>query len=307
MDTPSPQVSIVTCTVERRDGLSRLLSSLALQRGIERCEVIVVDNADSADNRALVERFRTNYPTRLRVVTEPRRGLSMARNRGWQEGLAEFIAYVDDDMTLADEWLPSILEAIGQEQFDGYGGPIEARLPSLPDRDFGLLLAEARDPVTGSLDLGEATFVFGPDRGGTPWGGNMGFQRSLIEQLGGFRVDLGWAEERIPGEETDFCMRAVASGFHIHYLPNAKTFHHLERTHLSAEYFRTYHRGGGRALIRLAPPTSTTQWLRELARHVVKYIGLLFLDTRPTSPRGLRRARRMHRTTGRIIELWSSR
>jgi glycosyltransferase involved in cell wall biosynthesis len=65
-------------------------------------EVIVVDDGSSDDT---VERLRAQFPT-VRVLRQPNRGVSAARNTGIRAAAGEWIALLDSD----DEWLPPKLE-----------------------------------------------------------------------------------------------------------------------------------------------------------------------------------------------------
>jgi len=38
------------------------------------------------------------------VVVENRLGLSYARNRGWNEAVGQYVAYIDDDAKACSDW-----------------------------------------------------------------------------------------------------------------------------------------------------------------------------------------------------------
>src|SRR3989338_9632627 len=68
-------------------------------------EIIVVNNA-STDRTAEVAGA---FP-KVRVVHEPRKGLTYARERGLKEARGELLAYIDADTRLHARWLPIVTE-----------------------------------------------------------------------------------------------------------------------------------------------------------------------------------------------------
>jgi glycosyltransferase involved in cell wall biosynthesis len=66
-------------------------------------EVIVVDNA-STDKTAEVAR---SFPF-ARVVSEPRKGLLFARQKGYEESHGDFLAYIDSDTRIHPSWFEKI-------------------------------------------------------------------------------------------------------------------------------------------------------------------------------------------------------
>ncbi len=62
-------------------------------------EIIVVDNA-SSDRTAAVAAERRG----VRVVTEPAKGLTRARQRGYLEATGEYVAYIDADTRMPPGW-----------------------------------------------------------------------------------------------------------------------------------------------------------------------------------------------------------
>ena len=94
-------ISVVVPTFNRKDMLSRALLSIFSQ-SLEPFEVIVVDNG-SNDNTQ--EMLRNEFP-QIRLLLEPEKGVSRARNKGIYEATGEWIAFLDSD----DEWQPDKLK-----------------------------------------------------------------------------------------------------------------------------------------------------------------------------------------------------
>lgn len=101
-------VSVVICSHNGENLLPATLAHLKKQESINglKWEVIVIDNA-SSDNTALVARqcWSDDGPAPMRVVSEPRLGLSYARQRGFDEAKYELISFIDDDNWVAPTWV----------------------------------------------------------------------------------------------------------------------------------------------------------------------------------------------------------
>ena len=63
----------------------------------------MVDDGSSDDGADVVRRFQD---PRIRLISQPHAGVSVARNRGVSEARAPWVGFLDAD----DEWLPEFLE-----------------------------------------------------------------------------------------------------------------------------------------------------------------------------------------------------
>src|SRR5262249_34776814 len=136
---PHMDVTIVVCTHQRAASLRRTLLSVIEQARASEVEIIVVDNASSDDTSAVVK----NFPS-VRYLREERLGLCHARNRGWQEASAPFVAFLDDDAVAAPGWLSALRGAFadGNAAVGCVGGPVvpdwEVPAPAWLSRDVSL-------------------------------------------------------------------------------------------------------------------------------------------------------------------------
>ncbi len=110
-------LSVVIPTYRRPDLLQRCLEPL-LQQTLDpsRYEIIVVDDGQTEDTRALVENLaaKTQGAPLLRYLRpQGTRGPAAARNRGWRAAEGEVVAFTDDDTLPDRDWLKQGLLAIG--------------------------------------------------------------------------------------------------------------------------------------------------------------------------------------------------
>ncbi len=96
-----PRVSVIIPTFNRWPMIQQAVESVLNQRP-QADEVIVVDDG-STDGTA--QKLK-EYGSRLRLVSQPRRGVAAARNLGVRLSRGRYIAFLDSD----DIWLPGKLE-----------------------------------------------------------------------------------------------------------------------------------------------------------------------------------------------------
>jgi glycosyltransferase involved in cell wall biosynthesis len=94
------KVSVIVPCYNGAATIGRALASVFAQSFID-YEVVVVNDGSTDDTAAVLAR----YGDRIRVITQPNRGLSAARNAGVRASAGEYIAFLDDD----DEWMPAKL------------------------------------------------------------------------------------------------------------------------------------------------------------------------------------------------------
>lgn len=206
--TRRPRFSLVLATVDRTDEVERFLCSLDRQNGVA-LELIVVDQ--NPDERLLPYLQRRGDAYRiLHLRSEP--GLSRARNVGLRHASGEIIAFPDDDC-----WYPpglldhvsSLLQdnakcdGVTGRSIDASGRPSGGRFASRP----------RRLDVLGVWSQAISYTIFLKDR--------------VVASVGEFdeRLGVGAGTAFGSGEETDYLVRAIRSGFRLEYLPDLKVCH----------------------------------------------------------------------------------
>ena len=120
----APTASIIVPTLARPAYLEVTLASIAPQARRAGAELIVVDDGNRPETRAVAARHGARYAPH----PEPR-GPNAARNTGIALAGAPLIVLVDDDVDAPDGWLDALLTATANAPgVDVFGGPIRARL-----------------------------------------------------------------------------------------------------------------------------------------------------------------------------------
>ena len=83
-----------------------------------------MDNASTDGSGQLALSFWQNGPAPLRVVGEPRLGLSYARERGLAESRYGFIGFVDDDNWVGADWVSNAYDVLSADSRLGAVGSI---------------------------------------------------------------------------------------------------------------------------------------------------------------------------------------
>ncbi len=234
------QVSVVVATYNRARLLQGTLEALAAQE-VPRSlswEIVVVDNNSSDSTPQLVAAFAKTTSIPVQSVFEPRQGLSRARNRGVREARGSILAFCDDDVLPAADWVAGIAAAIDRWDAHGVGGRILPRWESPPPRwltgNWRLLRRLSIMDFEGSrllaLPLARQPQV---------WGANMAFRRDLFDRLGGFDPRRGMAGPRLfRGEESDLIDRALELGLRIAYDGSLTVYHRIGSDRMEKDYFR---------------------------------------------------------------------
>lgn len=154
-------------------------------------EIIVVDNASTDATSALAGKFPN-----VKVVSEPKKGLTHARQRGWKEASGTHFAYIDADTRIHERWFAIIREKFSaDESLIALSGPYDYfDLPTLHRfivRWYWRLMAAPASLLTGYVMVG----------------GNFVVKREALEQINGFDTTIAFY-----GEDTNIARRLHAVG-----------------------------------------------------------------------------------------------
>jgi glucosyl-dolichyl phosphate glucuronosyltransferase len=206
----SPILSVVVCTYNRAPLLEMCLRSLVEQSASSSLhEIIIVDNNSSDSTPSVVKEFSQKYDY-IHGFIEKNQGLSHSRNRGYREASGEYVAYIDDDAKASENWIESAVQIIQDKNPDIFGGPIYPFYLS-PKPDW------FEDKYETRIHHGETGWV-PKDRRKNLSGSNVFLKKSILQQLGGFKVNLGMSGTEIGyGEETEIIARARNEGRNVYY------------------------------------------------------------------------------------------
>lgn len=241
----TPDISVVISTYNRADRVGGALERLLEQRGI--CyEVIVVDNNSTDGTREVIESYAARSGGRLRYVFEGQQGVSHGRNAGVVVARAPLIAFTDDDMRMADDWLLKIERAFdAHPELDCVGGKV---LPLWLAPCPAWLTPQHWSPIA-LLDYGPEPLLLDTARRQTLITANFAVRRAAFDRVGGFSpLTQRTTNDVCSTEDSELQLRLWRSGICGMYLPNIVGWAQVPPQRLTKDYHRRWHRRHGHCL-----------------------------------------------------------
>jgi len=204
----NPRVSVVVCAYNAERTMEACLASLE-ELNYPDYEVIVVNDGSTDRTLEIAERFPY-----ARIISQPNRGLSVARNVGAEAATGEIIAYTDSDCVADPDWLTYLVATMERKQLVACGGP------NFPPPEDSLV------PSAVAVAPGGPTHVLLTDETAEHIAGcNMAFRRDALLALGGFDPTY-----RAAGDDVDMCWRFQDAGHTIGFSPAAIVWHFRRNT-----------------------------------------------------------------------------
>jgi glycosyltransferase involved in cell wall biosynthesis len=225
------RLSFVIPAYNEEDYLPGCLESILSQtRDLQHLsEIIVVNNASTDNTRQVALR----YPG-VRVVDEPRKGLTFARQAGFLSSSGSLIANVDSDCRLTPGWVATTLAAFdAKPALAALSGPFVYYDLTPWQRFFvRIFYMTAFVPyLINSRILRVGSMV---------QGGNFVINRASLEAIGGFNTNISFY-----GEDTDIARRLNAVGevrftFGLKMFSSARRLKHEGILTMAARYSINY-------------------------------------------------------------------
>ncbi|HEX6899168.1 MAG TPA: glycosyltransferase [Thermoanaerobaculia bacterium] len=265
-------IDLILCTYNNAALLDRALAAISGQKvspGID-WRVVVVDNNCTDETPEVVAKHARSGAVSLRRISEPRQGLTPARLCGVRDTEGEWIAFVDDDCLLAEDWVEAAARFAAEHPACGaFGGQV--------------VLEWEADPPPYAL---KRRYAYAGKRHGDtahrrPWiaGAGMVVRRSAL-------ADCGWIakqflEDRIgkrtvSGGDMEIGLR-IAARYEVWYNPDCRLRHVIPAHRLTREYLRriTFGLGASRHhAMALTWKGSYPAWLAYSALYSVGFAAL---------------------------------
>ncbi len=214
-------VTVVICTRNRSILLQKCLAAVSRLNPAAN-QILVVDNSEGDDDTR-----KAALAHGVRYTIEPVRGLSRARNHGIAECDTDIVAFLDDDVIPAPDWLGLLLVPFADERTGATAGRVIT-----PD-------SQNTDELEDSpriLSNQDAHWIEIATFGGLGLGANMAFRRRALPIHRFFDERLGRGAPFEISEESYAFAWLLFHGYRIVTLPSAVVYHPpLSRTSIERE------------------------------------------------------------------------
>lgn len=180
----APVVSVIMPVFNTSDYLAQAIESV-LSQTLADFELVIVDDGSTDDSMAIAARYvRTDR--RVRVIRNPNKGLSRARNQGVEAARGDFMAALDsDDVALPDRLSLQVAFLVRHPECVVLGGQVDLVDPEgSPIAPMSVCLHH--DDIMTQLLQGRGSAIVQP---------SAMFRRSAVLAAGGYDERLDTAED----------------------------------------------------------------------------------------------------------------
>ncbi|MEL7835182.1 glycosyltransferase [Fodinibius sp. Rm-B-1B1-1] len=267
-----PVVTFIICSYNRAHYLDDTLHSLLKNQSSPDFELLVIDNNSNDETPEVVKKYQKSINKDgqpIRYIKETTQGLSHARNRGIKEADAPHIVFLDDDIRASESLIPAWISFFeNHPDAIAAGGKIHVQFDAPRPKWMSHFLL----PLLGHHDLGSSPKKYPKNK--YPFGGNMGFKKSIFEDIEPFNPNLGRKGESLnAGEEKELFRRIREKHNDIYYIPDAFLYHRVGANRLTKKYIQQQALGLGQSMRLRLRETSTLQHCLNWLSETVKLLG----------------------------------
>jgi len=118
-------ITICVCTRKRQEGLYKLLDSFAKMQipSDTQISIVVVENDFVNHSENIIKEFSSKSKFKINYFLETKQGIAFARNTSVKGAVGSvFCCFVDDDQTVANDWLVELMRCQKEFNADGVWG-----------------------------------------------------------------------------------------------------------------------------------------------------------------------------------------
>jgi len=213
-------LTIAICTYNSRGHLKRALTSIVEQRLPNyEFELLVIDNNSNESHDFIkTDKIFQN----IRYFSEPRQGLSFARNRAIKEAKGVWIAFIDDDAELCQNYLYEFYITINKfHDVVALGGKVLPKWETITSQFWNYPIFQN---VFSLVNWGDEIKYLSKEE----WlvGTNMVFKRDFLIEIGGFNDRLGRkGSNLLSNEEISLQNTIKKKQLNLLYVPQMLVYH----------------------------------------------------------------------------------
>jgi len=218
-------ISFCIATYNRNLQLQSTLESLTrliLSNNV--ISIIVIDNNPDGRARSVVEKFRSKSSFNVKYDVEPEQNISLVRNRALTHVDSDYIAFIDDDEIISENWLLNIMATLTEHNADVVFGPVIRLLPNNSPRwakhcpffNKKIILPTGKKVISGGS-------------------GNVLFKRSILREFTNlFDLEYGLTG----GEDSEAFFRIYSAGYKLVWCAEAIVYEHIDINRVNPKWIR---------------------------------------------------------------------
>jgi glycosyltransferase involved in cell wall biosynthesis len=269
-------MDIIICTYNNAKLLDCALNAIASQRVSANYDwkVLVVDNNCTDETSAIIEKhINSQKIPGLRRIVEKQQGLTYARICGIRNSTSEWIAFVDDDCLLSENWVEKAIQfASSHPDCGAFGGKVILDWEITPPPIF--LKHRA---TFAAFEKGETAKQIYRNNFHIP-GAGLVVSRTALEKS-------GWLDKQFligreggkltAGDDSEIVLRILNAGYELWYTPDCVLHHFIPEKRISEAYLINMIYGLGMAAPYIASlrwHRSYFVWLAASILRIIKYV-----------------------------------
>jgi len=226
--------SIIIPVYNRPEEIKELLESLTKQT-YSNFEILIIEDGSERKSKKVVESFSKSLE--IKYYYKKNSGQGFSRNYGFDRASGDYFVVFDSDCIIPEHYFETVNHFLTKNKnVDCWGGPDKAH-PS-----FTYLQKAINFSMTSFLTTGGIRGLKKNLGGFHPRSFNMGISREVYEKTGGYKITR-------MGEDLEFTMRIIRSGFTTALIENAFVYH-KRRTNLNQFFWQLHFFGRARINIR---------------------------------------------------------
>lgn len=206
------RLSIIIPCFNVEDVIGDQLHALSQQEWEHDWEIIIADNGSNENIGRIVDTYKDKLPDILIVDSTEKKGPAYARNCGVRHARGEYLAFVDADDMVSENWIRHMGEAL--IRYDFVASNLDLSKLSLPN----VLESSLYNRYIGLKHSGVVRYL--PYASTT----GLGIRKKIHELIGGFDEDMQAAED------ADYCWRVQLAGYKLHLYDEAIIYYRRRNT-----------------------------------------------------------------------------
>ncbi|MGC9401729.1 glycosyltransferase [Vibrio genomosp. F10] len=251
-------IDICICTYRRESLKQTLMSIQELKLDPEwNLRIIIADNDITPTAQSLVLDFSEHSPLSLHYLHAPKQNISIARNACLEHSQNGWVAFVDDDEIVSEDWLIELFKTVENNGAEVVLGPVKANYPTSLNQSW---MSKGRFHDTEPT-FNEQTICSG-------YTCNVLINRAN-PVIAALRFDLQFG--RTGGEDTMFFEAIKDAQIPLYFSPNAWVYEPVPSSRSNFQWLITRRFRFGQTHARLLLHTNSTLSYR--AKHSVLALG----------------------------------